>query len=331
MARAGNMQALICSEFCEPLDLTIGDLPSPDLPTDSVRVHVHAAALNFPDFLMVQGKYQYKPPFPFSPGMECAGEVIEVGSEVQNFKAGDRVACHPWFGCVAEEVVAPASLTYPIPDEMNYEIAAGFCLTHGTVYHALLDRGRLQAGETVLVLGAAGGVGLNACTLAKALGATVIAAASNDEKLALTRSHGADITVNYTTESLRDRVKEATGGKGADLIFDPVGGDMTDQAMRSISWSGRLLIIGFAAGRIAAIPSNHILIKGVEVIGVATQRFSRLEPEKAHDDMRALFELWKEGALKPYNGSVYPFTEAAQAIDDMAKRKAIGKSIITIR
>jgi NADPH2:quinone reductase len=326
----GQMRALICNEFCEPMALKIGELPAPVLTADSVRVRLHAAALNFPDFLMVEGKYQYKPPFPFAPGMEGAGEITEVGAEVNEFQVGDRVACHPFVGCIAEEVVAPASLTFTIPTTMDYETAAGFCLTHGTVYHALFDRGDLQAGENVLILGAAGGVGLNACTLAKVVGATVIAAASSEEKLALAKDHGADFGVNYNTENLRERVKDLTNGKGADLIFDPVGGDMTDQAMRSIDWNGRLLIIGFAAGRIAKIPSNHILIKGVQVIGVATQRFNRLEPLKAKANMTALFELWQKGALKPHNGAVYTFEDAAQAIDDMAQRKAIGKSIIQI-
>ncbi len=324
------MQALLCREYCAPEDLQLGDIDRPVLNDDGMRIRVHAAALNFPDFLMIQGKYQYKPPFPFAPGMECAGEVIEVGRGVSDFKPGDRVACHPWSGCLAEEVVTPADFAHPLPDQMEFETAAGFCLTHGTVYHALVDRADLKVGESLLVLGAAGGVGLNACTMGKALGAQVIAAASTADKLALAEEHGADHLLNYRDNILRDQVKTWTAGKGADVIFDPVGGDMTDQAMRAINWNGRLLIIGFAAGRIADIPSNHVLIKGVQVIGVAFQRFSRLEPKKAKKNMKALFQLWQEGKLKPFNGAIYDFADGGRAIADMAARKAQGKLVVRV-
>ncbi len=324
------MKALYCQAYCEPDDLVYGDLPPPEIGANDVRIAVRAAALNFPDLLMIQGKYQYKSPFPFAPGMECAGEIVEVGPEVTDLSPGDRVAAHPWRGCLAEQVAAPADLVHKLPEEMDDVTAAGFCLTHGTVYHALHDRGALKPGETLLVLGAAGGVGINACTFGKQLGARVIAAASGPEKLELARAHGADEVIDYTREDLRDRVKALTENRGVDVIFDPVGGDATDQAMRCLAFDGRLLIIGFAGGRIADLRSNYVLIKCLQIVGVAFQRFTRLAPQQSKANMQAMFELWQDDKLKPLIGATYPLAEGARALNDMAARRATGKLVVTV-
>ncbi len=324
------MKALICEAYGGPERLVFGQLPAPALEPDGVRIRVHAAALNFPDLLMIEGKYQYRAPFPFAPGMECAGEVIEVGAQVRAFGPGDRVAAHPWRGCLAEEVVAAENLVYRLPEAMDDATAAGFCLAQGTVYHALVDRGRLQAGETLLVLGATGGVGIHALGLAKALGARVIAAAGSDEKLALAEQFGADHGVNYSTGEIRQRVKELTDGRGADMVFDPVGGALTAQAMRAAGWNGRLLIIGFAAGRIAEIASNHVLIKGQQIIGVAYHRFCSLEPAKARAQMQEMFALFEAGKLKPHHSLSFPLAEGGAALRALAERRATGKIIITM-
>ena len=325
------MKAIICSRYGPPDDLRLGELPSGDLGPDEVRIAVHAAALNFPDLLMIEGKYQYRPSFPFAPGMECAGEVIEVGADVANFNIGDRVAAHPWVGCFAEQVVAPANVVYRLPEAMDFATAAAFTLAYGTVYHALADRAHLAAGEVVLVLGAAGGVGLPAIEFAKARGASVIAAASSAEKLAVCRAYGADHLLNYAEEPLRDSVRALTGDKGADVIFDAVGGDMTDAAMRCINWNGRLLIVGFASGRIAEIPANLILLKGCAVVGAAFQRFSSNFSSQSQANMSELFGMWQADTLKPHISQRLALSDAPEALCAIAERRATSKIVLDVR
>ncbi len=323
------MKAVLCRKYGEPDDLEVGEIDPPALTPDGVRVQVDAAALNFPDILMVQGKYQYKPDFPFSPGMECVGRVTEVGADVPDIQPGQRVIAHPWVGCFAEQVVAPRQVVFPVPDHVGDAAAAGFGLTYGTVYHALIDRGGLQPGETLLVYGAAGGVGLAAVEMGKLLGATVIAAAGSPEKLAVCESYGADHLVDYSKEPVRERVKDLTGGRGADVIFDPVGGDMTDTTMRCINWDGRLLIVGFAAGRIAELPVNMILIKGCQVVGVAYQRFSRLQPAQSRANMAELMGWWAAGKLKPHVSMTFPLDKAVDAMKAIVNRKSTGQVVVT--
>lgn len=325
------MKAVICREFGEPEDLEIGELEAPSLGREDVRIAVHTAALNFPDILLVQGKYQYKPSLPFSPGMECAGDVVEVGADVTRFRPGDRVCAHPWIGCFADEVVCQQDYVYAIPDAMDYATGAAFSLAYGTVHHALIDRGDVAAGEVLLVTGAAGGVGLPAIEVGKLLGATVIAAAGTAEKLDLCRVYGADHVVNYTLEALRDAVHGLTADRGADVIFDSVGGDVTDACMRCINWNGRLVIIGFAGGRIARIPANLILLKGCAVVGSAYQRFCHTQPGDSRANMTALFDWWREGRLKPHISMRFPLEDVVAALDAIRQRRATGKVILELR
>lgn len=325
------MKAIVCTKIGSIDDLIIGDLPRPEPGPGEVLVKVHAAALNFPDVLMPQGKYQYAGDPPFAPGMEAAGVVEALGSGVEAVAVGDRVAVHPWVGCFAEYVVAPVHWLFPIPDEMDWITAAAFGLTYGTIRHALVDRAELQAGETLLVLGASGGTGLAAIEGGKALGATVIAAASSAEKLAVCKTKGADILLNYAEgPELRHQVKEATGGRGADVIFDSVGGEFSHQAIRSINWGGRMLVIGFAAGDIAQLPVNHILIKQIELVGVAYQGFSRRFPDQCRANVAAMLDWWREGKLKPHIGQVYDLDDGIEALKAMRDRKAEGKLVIRV-
>jgi NADPH2:quinone reductase len=319
------MKAIVCETIGSVDDLVLGELPKPEPGPGEVRVRVAAAALNFPDVLMPEGKYQYAGTPPFAPGMEAAGTVDALGEGVEGVAVGDRVAVHPWIGCFAEYVVSPAEWLFPLPDGMDWITAAAFCLTYGTIRHALVDRGELQAGETLLVLGASGGTGLAAIEGGKALGATVIAAASTDEKLAVCRARGADVLINYSEgPELRHQVKEATGGRGADVIFDSVGGDFSHQAIRSINWGGRMLVIGFAAGDIARLPANHILIKQIALVGVAYQGFSRRFPDKSRANIAAMMDWWREGRLKPHVGQVYDLDHGIDALKAMRDRWAEG-------
>ncbi|WP_416896221.1 MAG: NADPH:quinone oxidoreductase family protein [Minwuia sp.] len=325
------MKAIVCSKIGSIDDLTVGDLPKPSPGPGEVLVQVKAAALNFPDVLMPEGKYQYAGEPPFAPGMEAAGIVAELGPGVSGVSVGDRVAVHPWVGCFAEYVVSPVDWLFRLPDEMDWKTAAAFCLTYGTIRHALVDRGELKAGESLLVLGASGGTGLAAIEGGKALGATVIAAASSAEKLAVCKGRGADILINYAEgPELRHQVKEATGGQGADVIFDSVGGDFSQQAIRSINWGGRMLVIGFAAGSIAQLPANHILIKQIELVGVAYQGFSRRMPDKSRANMAEMFDWWQQGKLHPHIGGIYSLDTGIDALKAMRDRKAEGKLIIEI-
>jgi NADPH:quinone reductase len=296
-----------------------------------VKIAVHAAGVNFPDTLMVAGKYQMKPPLPFSPGMECAGVVMEVGPGVTEVKAGDRVMASPGLGAMAEEVIAPAAGVFRLPDAMRFEQAAGFPVTYGTVYYALVDRARLQPGEVLLVHGAAGGVGSNAVEIGKILGATVIATAGSDAKLEIARAHGADRTINYSNESIKDRVRAMTSDRGADVIFDPVGGDVFDESLRCIAPEGRLLVIGFASGRIPAAPANIMLLKDACLVGVFWGGFTRRDPARNRANFETMFRWFEAGKLNPRASKVYALEQVPLAMDALLTRQATGKLVIAVR
>lgn len=324
------MRALMCERHGLPEELVFRDIPSPDPEPGEVRLRVKAASVNFPDGLIIQNLYQTKPPLPFSPGSEAAGVVDAVGENVTGLSVGDRVAAMTTWGAFAQEVAVQASRCFPIPDAMPFDIASGFTMVYGTALHALKQRGRLQAGETLLVLGAAGGVGLAAVEIGKQMGARVIAAASSEEKLALARAHGADETVNYATADLKAAVKELTGGKGVDVIYDPVGGALADPAFRAIAWNGRYLVIGFAAGDIPAIPLNLPLVKGASIVGVFWGAFLVAEPEENAANIEQLYRWYEAGALKPEISRHFAFDEGAEAIRWIMDRKALGKVVIEV-
>ena len=324
------MKAILCKEYGPAETLVIEDVPSPKMGDRGVKIRVKAAGLNFPDTLIIEGKYQLQPPMPFSPGGELAGEVIEVGDKVTRFKPGDRVAALTGFGAFAEEVVAPESNLLPIPDNMPDEKAAGFMMVYGTSYYALKQRANLQPGETLLVLGASGGVGLAAVELGKAMGAKVIAAASSSEKLRIAKDAGADELINYTDEPLKDAVKKLTKGKGVDVIYDPVGGDFTEQALRTMAWNGRHLIIGFAAGDIPKVPANLTLLKGCSVVGVFWGAFARNEPEVSAQNMMELLQMYSEGKIDPKVSEVFDFEQYAEALGALTGRRATGKIVLRV-
>jgi NADPH2:quinone reductase len=296
-----------------------------------VRIAVERAGLNFPDVLIVQGKYQVKPPFPFSPGAEVAGTVLEAGPEASGFAAGDRVMATCGFGGFAEEVVVRREAVWKIPDTMSFDAAAALPLTYGTTYHALVDRAALRQGETLLVTGAGGGVGLAAVQLGLALGATVFAAAGSAEKLAAAAASGAAHGIDYGTENLTERVKALTGGAGVDVVYDAVGGDVFDASLRAIAWGGRLLIIGFASGRIPDIPANRLLLKSASAVGVFWGAFAEREPAANRRNFERLFELYEAGKIDPKIGASYAFADAARAIEDLAARKIVGKALVRVR
>ena len=323
------MRAVLCKAFGPPESLVVEDVPAPKLGPRKVRISVHAAGLNFFDTLMIVGQYQLKPPFPFSPGAECAGVVTEIGDGVTSVKPGDRVMATTGWGAVAEEAVAPEGNVFRIPARMSFNEAAGFPITYGTVYHALVDRGRLKAGEVLLVHGAAGGVGLNAVELGKILGATVIAAAGSDDKLQVAKRYGADHVINYSRESIRDRVKALTNDQGADVIFDPVGGDAFDQSLRCINWDGRLLVIGFASGKIPQAPANIVLIKGFSVVGVYWGAFAQRDPVRNRANFDTMLGWYEAGKLKPHVSMTFPLDQVPQALQALIQRKATGKVVIT--
>jgi NADPH2:quinone reductase len=324
------LKALLCKQFGPPESLVLEDVASPKPGPGEVVVSVKAASVNFPDVLIIQNKYQFKPPLPFSPGSELAGVVKEVGEGVTNVRPGDRVIAFTTYGAFAEEAKTEATRLLPMPKGMDFPSAASFILTYGTTDHALRDRGRLKAGETLLVLGAAGGVGIAAIEVGKALGARVIACASSDEKLAVCREHGADDTINYATGDLREGIKGLTGGKGVDVIYDAVGGPYTEPAFRSIAWRGRLLVIGFAAGDIPKLPLNLPLLKGADVVGVFWGDFTRREPKSFLESARQLMRWFEEGKLKPHVSATFPLEKAAEAMNLLASRKAKGKVVVQI-
>jgi len=324
------MRAVLCTAYGPPDSLRVQNIAMPTAVPDQAVVSVKAAGVNFPDVLIIENKYQLKPPLPFSPGSELAGVVETVGERVTNVKPGDRVMAIVGYGAFAEAVSVDAARLLPIPDGMDFVTAASFGLTYATGDHALRDRGDLKAGETLLVLGAAGGVGIAAIEIGKAIGARVIAAASSDDKLAVCREHGADAAINYAAEDLRERIKALTDGKGPNVIYDPVGGPYTEPALRSIAWRGRLLVVGFAAGEIPRIPLNLTLLKGCSIVGVFWGDFSRREPERFAASMRQLGRWFAEGKLKPHVSRTFPLERAADALTLMAARQVKGKVVLTV-
>jgi NADPH2:quinone reductase len=323
------MKAIICEAFGEPDSLKYTEVDSPSVRKGEVKIAVKACGVNFPDVLLVQGLYQLKPPFPFSPGLEVAGNIIELGEGVTNFEIGQRVMAAMNYGGFAEDVCVPAAMVFPMPENMSYEDGAAFNLVYGTSHVALDHRGKLQSGETLLVLGAAGGVGLTALELGKQMGATVIAAASTEEKLALTREYGADFTINYLEEDLRDSVKKITEGRYADVVYDPVGGDAFDAAVRCLGVEGRYLVIGFASGRIPEVAINRFLLKNNSLLGVYWGGFAFTQPQIIQNSAQALSKMYAEGKLKPYIDRALPLEQAAEALNYLANRKAKGKLILT--
>ena len=322
------MRAVLCKAYGPPESLVLEEQPSPQPGPGQVRVGVQACGVNFPDTLIIQGNYQFKPALPFSPGGEVAGVVQALGDGVTGYAVGDRVIAATTWGGYAEEVLAEAVRLIPMPAAMDFPTAAAFTLTYGTSHHALKDRAQLQPGETLLVLGAAGGVGLAAVELGKAMGARVIAAASSDEKLALCTAHGVDATINYASEDLRSRIKELTGGRGINVVYDPVGGDLSEPAVRSIAWNGRLLVVGFAAGRIPNMPLNLPLLKGCSIVGVFWGAFTRNEPARNAANLQELLLWWSEGRLKPHVSAVYPLERAVDALNDLVQRRVQGKAVL---
>lgn len=325
------MKAVLCKAFGPADTLVIEDTSSPHIKKNEVLLDVHAAGINFPDTLIIEGKYQFKPPFPFSPGGEAAGVISAVGENVSHLNVGDRVMALTGWGSCAEQIAVPAYNILPMPDAMDFTTAAAFSMTYGTAMHALKQRGALQAGETLLVLGASGGVGLAAIEIGKAMGARVIAAASSAEKLEVARQAGADELINYQDEDVRERLKTLTKGQGVDVVIDPVGGDLFETVFRSIAWNGRMLVIGFASGTIPSLPANLPLLKGAAVIGVFWGSFAQRQPQDNVANFQQLFAWYAEGKLKPLVSQTFALEDTAQAINTLAARKAVGKLVIKVR
>jgi len=323
------MHAWLCENPIGVEALTWKELPTPEPRAGEVRVAIRAASLNFPDLLIVQNKYQMKPPLPFVPGSEYAGVVDAVGEGVSHLKVGDPVAAFAGTGGFGTHAVVNAALVMPLPPGFAFDDAAAFILTYGTTHHALLDRAALGAGETVLVLGAAGGVGTAAIQIAKAVGTRVIAAASSDEKCALCREIGADATINYSSANIRDELKALTGGKGPDVVYDPVGGDLAEPVFRSIAWRGRYLVVGFAQGGIPALPLNLALLKGASIVGVFWGEFARREPKANAKALGELAQWYAQGKVKPVIDSRLPMHELPAAYARMGSRQVRGKLVMT--
>ncbi len=323
-----TMKAIHCIEWGGPDKLLLADVPVPEPKAGEIRIKVAAAGVNFPDALIIQRKYQVQPPLPFIPGTEVAGRVDAVGEGVKNVKPGDRVVAFTGLGGFAEYVCAPAVNVAALPEGISDEAAAAFTLTYATSHHALLDRAQLKRSETLLVLGAGGGVGLAAVQIGKLIGARVIAAASTDEKLAAAHEAGADALLNYSQLDLREAVKTLTDGKGADVIYDPVGGAYTEPALRAIAWRGRLLVVGFANGDIPQIPASLLLIKGASAVGVFWGEFARREPAANQLLMQSLFGWLLQGRLKPQITQSYALADVPKALEALLTRRAIGKLVI---
>jgi NADPH2:quinone reductase len=321
---------MLCTEWGGPETLTLQTI-EPKLPGEGeVRIAIKAAGLNFADTLMIAGKYQDRPDFPFSPGLEAAGEVIECGPGVSGLEPGTRVMAMLGHGGFAEEAITRPERVYPIPDSMPFTEAAGFPVAYGTSHVALRYRARLQAGETLLVHGAAGGVGLTAVEIGTVMGATVIASASSAEKLALARQYGAQHTIDYSSEDIRERVLEITDKRGADVIYDPVGGDVFDASLRCIAWEGRLLVIGFAAGRIPEAPVNYLLLKNCSAVGVFWGAYMKRDPATIRRSFDELLGWYAAGKLKPHVSQTYELADAAAAMNAMMARKTTGKIVVTM-
>ncbi len=322
------MKAILCNAFGNIDSLAFGEIEVGQPAAGQILIKIKACGVNFPDTLMIQGKYQFKPAFPFSPGGEVAGVVEAIGEGVKHLKVGDKVFSLTGHGGFAEKVIAEASKTFPMPPEMDFVTAASTMYTYGTSYHALKDRARLKAGETLLVLGAAGGVGLAAVQLAKLMGAKVIAAASSSEKLAVCQQLGADEIINYETEDIKEKIKTLTNGKGVDVVYDAVGDRYAEPSIRSLAWKGRYLVVGFAAGEIPKIPLNLALLKGASIVGVFWGLFAQNEPMNSMQNFVEILGFIKEGKLKQHIHKIYPLSIATQALQDLADRKVIGKCVI---
>ncbi len=324
------MKAIRCKAYGSPSSLVLEEMESLHPKAHEVVVQVKACGINYPDTLIIQGLYQFKPELPFTPGSDFAGVIKSVGSEVKHLAIGDAVFGFVTFGALAEEVVVPANACFQKPGKMDFSIAASFMIAYGTSYHALKDRAKLQKGETLLVLGASGGVGLAAVELGKLMGAKVIAAASTDEKLALCRKYGADQTINYSKEDLKLAIKELTNGAGVDVVYDPVGGDYSEAAFRGIAWAGRYLVVGFAAGNIPKIPLNLPLLKGASLVGVFWGTFAMKNPKGNMQNAMTLLKWQEEGKLKPHIHKVYELKDTSKALQAMLDREVMGKLVVKI-
>lgn len=323
------MKAVLCKELGPPEKLVVEEVPSLTPGKGQVVVSVKAAGVNFPDTLIIQGKYQFKPEPPFSPGGEVAGVIKALGEGVTRFRPGDRVIAASTFGGFAEEMLAEADKVIPLPAAMDFVSASAFILTYGTSLHALKDRAHLKAGETLLVLGASGGVGLAAIQLGKAMGARVIAAASSDAKLQVCKDNGADELINYSSEDLRARIKVVTAGRGVDVVYDPVGGAYSEPALRDMAWNGRFLVVGFAAGDIPKVPLNLALLKGCSIVGVFWGAFTRTEPDNNRRNNEELLQMYLDGKVKPHIHATYPLERAAEALNEVLNKRVIGKVVLT--
>jgi NADPH:quinone reductase len=324
------MRAVVLRNYGPPAQISVEEVAEQPLKPGQVRLKVHAVGFGFPDALMIAGKYQFKPEVPFTPGNETSGVVTEIADDVRNVKPGDRVLAVAGTGGLAQQCTANAESLIPLPASMSMAAAAGLLVNYGTTYHALVQRARLQPGETLLVLGAAGGVGLTAVEIGKALGARVLAGASTAEKLALAKEHGADAVFNYTTETLKSKVMEFTGERGIDVVYDPVGADFAEQAVRSMAWNGRYLVIGFAGGRIPAVPLNLALLKGCSLVGVFWGAHTRREPAVHADNLAALFALFKEGRIRPHLTELHGLERFSEALELLNGRRSTGKVVIRV-
>lgn len=323
------MKALVCTEFAPFADHKVIEVDAPTLKKGHVRLSIKAAGVNFPDILMVQGQYQVKPPFPFIAGAECAGVITELGEGVNHLKVGQRVAALPGVGCFAEEAVVPAEICIPISDKMTFEEAAGFVMVYATSYHTLKDRSDIKPGETMLVLGAAGGVGLTAVELGKHMGLNVIAAASTQEKLDICKEYGADHGINYTTEDLKARVREITG-KGADICYDPVGDKFAEPALRSLAWGGRYMVIGFAGGDIPKVAFNWMLLKELDVRGIHWGAWIPKNLKGHMENMGELMTMYEKGEIKPRVSGAHKLENFADAMTALSERRVMGKVVLTM-
>ena len=323
------MKAVLCKQHGLPDTLVVEDVPALKAGPGQVVVGVKAAGVNFPDVLIIQGKYQFKPEPPFSPGGEVAGVITQLGAGVHGVKLGDRVIASSTFGGFAQELVTDADRLIPMPDAMDFVPASAFVLTYGTSYHALKDRAQLKSGETLLVLGASGGVGLAAVQIGKAMGAHVIAAASSDAKLSVCKDNGAHELINYAQEDLRARIKASTDGRGVDVVYDPVGGAYSELALRDTAWNGRFLVVGFAAGDIPKVPLNLALLKGCSIVGVFWGAFTRNQPEVNRRNNQELLQMYLDGKVKPHIHATYPLERAAEALNEVMHKRVSGKVVLT--
>jgi NADPH2:quinone reductase len=322
------MRAVRVHELIGPSGLRVDEVPDPSAGAGQVLIDVRASGVNFPDVLLSRGLYQFKPPLPFSPGAECAGVVREIGAGVTRFAPGDRVALFQVNGTFVEKLAVPEAAVFKLPDPVSFEVGAATLMTYLTTYHALVDRAAIQPGETLLVLGAAGGVGVAACELGAALGAKVIAAASTDDKVAFCREHGATEGINYAREDLKDRIKALTSGNGVNVVYDPIGGSYAEAALRGTAWQGRYLVIGFASGEIPKIPLNLVLLKGCQIVGVFWGSFAMRDPARNREHANQVFQWIAEGKLRPAVDAALPFDRAGEALERLEKRQVKGKLVL---